>query len=98
MEQPSQKLLDKTGKTPETRKKKVPTPCPMCGYLETDLIEALVLRSLSEDADVAGWKVGVEFAVEYCSHNMCTNCGNMFNVIEKSIPIRISNKGCPICG
>ena len=72
-------------------------PCPYCGHFDCSLpIETLRLNKISE-ANKLEWSVEGEVKLIYCIHRRCINCGNVFEIVNREIPMLYHSIKCQLC-
>ncbi len=69
--------------------------CPNCGSGDIATQDQLELTSFKRD-EVA-WVVKGAVKIQYCVHGECRNCGMVFDLIPKQIPLAVPSLECPKC-
>lgn len=74
----------------------LPVHCPMCASPSIQRQESINLNSFSR-TNMATWTAIGQVAISYCEHNKCTNCGAVFEIVEREVPLAFPTLKCPTC-
>lgn len=69
--------------------------CPSCGLDDVRAREAVVLTKFTAGED--SWEVEGKAKVVQCIHGHCANCGTIFDVARREIPVQYPSLPCPQC-
>lgn len=70
-------------------------PCPQCGLQDVMVREEVVLNAFTAKGDA--WEVEGKANVVQCIHGHCANCGAIFDVARRAIPVQYPSLSCPQC-
>ena len=70
--------------------------CPSCGLHDVMIRENVVFTGFAASEDV--WEVEGRASIIQCIHGHCANCGSIFDVARRQIPIQYPSLSCPKCG
>jgi len=70
--------------------------CWTCGLDDVERYESIGVDQFNEIE--GGWAIGGTIKLQYCAHNKCKNCGNLFDDVRKAIPVNYPSMNCQECG
>lgn len=89
-------LSKNAGQQQFIKKRQHDVTCPMCGQQDVNWEEHVLLESIEKLE--TGYALGGKVKLHYHGLNRCCNCGNVFDDVEKIVPIKIPKSlVCPIC-
>jgi hypothetical protein len=69
---------------------------PLCGAPDAETTEGIEVRSFAGSGE--GWAVEGTVHLAYCVHGKCRNCGRVFDVVRKDIPVQYASLIYQNCG
>jgi DNA-directed RNA polymerase subunit M/transcription elongation factor TFIIS len=70
--------------------------CHSCGSSFVLVRETVAVSSVKDASDTS-WNVEGAITLTHCIHGACINCGKVFEIVRRDIPIRYSSYTCPKC-